>query len=160
MAQAETILRATSVVAVTSSIWLSGIYFSNSHLVLPILYRQPVGVSSTIFAELFKRGTNTIVPLMAISTLATGTAAYLDPQRRMQYAIAGIVTLSTLPWTIFVMMRVIQQLITIAEDPKVQEKKADAAVEELLRSWTRMNYVRSALSLAGGLIALVQVAGL
>jgi hypothetical protein len=159
MTQAETMLRATSLVAVTSSIWLSGIYFSNSQLVLPILYRKPVGVSSAIFAELFQRGTNAIVPLMVISALATGTSSYLDPQKRTQYAISGLLTLSTLPWTIFVMMGVIQQLITIAEDPKIQEKTSQAAVEGLLRSWTWMNFIRSGLSLAGGLLALVQVAG-
>ncbi|OIW35449.1 DUF1772-domain-containing protein [Coniochaeta ligniaria NRRL 30616] len=160
MAQAETLLRATSLVAVTSAIWQSGIHFSNSQLVLPILYRQPVGVSTAVFAELFRRGTNAIVPLMAITALATGTSAYLDPQKRMQYAASGLLTLSILPWTIFVMMGVIQQLITIAEDPKIQEKTSHAAVEGLLRSWTWMNFVRAGLSLAGGLVALVQVAGL
>lgn len=159
MAQAETILSVTSAVAVTSSIWLSGIYFSNSQLVLPILYRRPVGISSTIFAELFQRGTNTIVPLMVVSALASGASAYLDPQKRVQYAVSGLVTLSTLPWTIFVMMGVIQRLIAIAEDPRLLEKTDQTAVEGLLRSWTWMNFVRAGLSLAGGLGALVQFAG-
>lgn len=152
-----TILRTASLVGLSSSIYLSGVHFSASQLTLPILYRLPTQTSTSIFTELYYRGASTIVPLVLLSSLSTGIAAFLDPARRVEYAFAAGLTFATLPWTRVAMADNIEKLIAIAEDATLREKVPAAEVERLLRQWTWMNMVRSVLDGLGGIVALLAV---
>lgn len=139
----------------TSSIFLSGIYFSSSHLTLPILYRFPSSTSTSIFTEFYHRGLTTVVPLALASTLSSATAAYLVPAQRTNHVIAGAATFATLPWTAVVMMSTIQRLIELNESEVEREKSGTEEVMRLLKRWKAMNMVRSAMAMVGGLVGLM-----
>ncbi|KIX10059.1 uncharacterized protein Z518_01140 [Rhinocladiella mackenziei CBS 650.93] len=150
-----TVLRTTTLLGLGSAIYLSGINFSASHLTLPILYRLPKDTSTSAFAELYSRGAYTVVPLAIFSTLCTGASAYLDPEKRVGYAIAAGLTFATLPWTQFAMMETNKNLIKISEETTVSEKKSDGEVERMLRQWKWMNMVRAALAAVGAVLGFV-----
>ncbi len=150
------ILRTSALLGLSSSFWLSGIYFSASQLTLPLLYRLPAETSTNIFTELYYRGAQTIVPLALLSTLSTGLSAYLDPERRSGYAVAATATISSLAWTAAFMSGTINRLIAISKDANLQEKAGPSGeVEMLLRRWKWMNNVRAGLCAVGGLLALL-----
>ncbi|GME24760.1 hypothetical protein BKCO1_23000136 [Neofusicoccum parvum] len=153
-----TLLRTTSILGFTSSIYLSGIYFSSSHLTLPILYRFPSSTSTSIFEEFYYRGAITVVPLALFSTLSSGVSAYLQPEKRASFAAAAALTIGTLAWTRAAMMGTIEALVGAARDEKVREKVGENGVVEGLKRWKWMNMVRAGLALAGGVVGLVAVA--
>ncbi|KAF2717445.1 hypothetical protein K431DRAFT_189516, partial [Polychaeton citri CBS 116435] len=149
-------LRAAQLVGLTSSLFISGINFSAGHLTLPILYRLPGGTASDIFQELYFRGAWTVAPLAILSTLSSGTAAYLagPGNTRLLWAAVGGATISTQIWTAFFMMPTNNELIRISQVPegeKREEEAKKAGVNKLLRKWVWMNHVRAALAATGGL---------
>ena len=150
-----TLLRTTSLVGLTSSLFLSGIYFCSTQLALPLLSKLPIGTSTPRFAQLYHSGAAVVGPLVALSSLSFGTAAYLDSKKRTQYAIASAVVFASLPWTRFVMWSCIQRLIAISEDVKLQEKVSATEVEGLFGQWGWMNLVRSGMAGVGGVLGLL-----
>ena len=78
---------------------MSTLNFSASHLTHPILYRLPIEASASVFSELYYRGAKSVVPIALISTLCSGLAAYLDPEKRVGYAVAAAASFATLPFT-------------------------------------------------------------
>ncbi|EXJ80036.1 hypothetical protein A1O3_08322 [Capronia epimyces CBS 606.96] len=149
------ILSTSALLGLSTSLYLSGVHFSASQLTLPILYRLPAATSTSIFTELYYRGAKTIVPLALLSSLSTGLAAILDPERRVGYAVAAGLTLATLPWTRLAMTGTIETLIGLSNDAAAREKVQDGEVEGLLRRWNWMNLVRSVLDGMGGIVALL-----
>ena len=156
---AFTSIQAAAYIGGISSTLLSGINFSASQLTLPILYRLPAESSTSIFEELFYRGGWTIVPLTLFSTFCTGTAAYLEPTKRSGYAAAAFASFASLPWTAVIMRPTIQQLIKLANDERYRQKVEAKEVVSLLKKWTWMNNVRSALALLGGAAGLAVLLG-
>ncbi|KIW20370.1 hypothetical protein PV08_00945 [Exophiala spinifera] len=154
-----TVLRATSFLGVSSSIWLSGISFSQSYLTIPLLVGIPSETSTALFKDLYYSGAKLIVPLALTSTLSTATAAYLDAEKRAGYAVAAAATISILPFTAAVMFPCIHRLIAIADDAKVREKTQPGEVAGLLTQWKWMNYVRAGLSGVGGVVGLLVYSG-
>ena len=152
----STALTTTSLLGIGSSLFIAGTNFSASHLTLPILYRLPDATGANIFSELFQRGAKTLIPLISLSTLSTGVAAYLDPERRVGYSIAAALTITPLAWTRIAMMPAIDRLLHINETKAEKVEKGE--VEVLLRRWKWMNMVRAGLSLAGGAVALLSFA--
>ncbi len=155
----NTVLRTTSFLGLTSSIWLSGIYYSQSHLTIPLLYDLAGDTSASIFQDLYYSGAKLIVPLVITSVLCSGTSAYLDRKRRVRYAIAALATIGTLAWTRAVMMGGIQRLIALANEPLLREKMQPGEVVELLKQWRWMNMVRAALAGIGGIVGLLGMNG-
>ncbi|KAJ9603353.1 hypothetical protein H2200_012131 [Cladophialophora chaetospira] len=153
-----TVLRTTSFLGLSSSLFLSGIYFCSTQVALPVLYGLPVATSTHGFDQLYHNGLNVVGPLVAFSSLCSAASAYLDSRRRIGYAIAGATTLASLPWTRLVMWGVIQRLLAISGDVKLQEKVQVAEVEKLLDQWGWMNLVRSGMAAVGGIVGLL-VAG-
>lgn len=156
---APTLLRTTSILGISTSLFMSGIHFSASHLTLPLLYHLPVETSSSVFAEYYHSGARTVVPLSIVSSIFTGVAAYLDPQKRVGYAVAAAATFATLPFTTLVIMSVNKRLLAIAGDQTVREKAADGEVEMLLRRWTTLNMVRAVMGGVGGMLGFAVFAG-
>jgi hypothetical protein len=154
----STILRSTSLVGFSSSLFLSGIYFSSSHLTLPLLYHLPTDISTSAFTTLYYSGANTVVPLAIFSSLCSGVAAYLDPPKRVGYAIAAVSTIASLPWTLVVIAKTNETLIAMSKDAHVREKAKAGEVEALLRRWTWMNMVRAGMAAVGGIVGLVVAA--
>ena len=94
-------------------------------------------------------------PLVAFSTACSGVSAYLDSRKRVGYAVAAIATFASLPWTRLVMWGVIQRLLAISRDLKLQEKLDAAEVERLLGQWGWMNMVRAGTAAVGGIVGLL-----
>ena len=149
------IIRTTSSLGLSSSLILSGMYFSSSQLTLPILYRLPDATSTDIFQELYYRGAATVVPLCAFSTLSSGAAAYYDSMRRRGFVSAAVLTFASMPWTLLVMKSGIDRLLKLHESSVEREKAEKGEVERLLRTWKWMNVVRGAFCAAGGAVGLV-----
>jgi hypothetical protein len=153
---ASPVLRASALLGLSSSLWLSGIYFSASQLTLPLLYRLPAETSTKVFTELYYRGAKTIVPLALLSTASTGLSAYLDPDNHLKYAVAAAATISSLAFTAAAMTPTIDRLIAISKDTTVMVKSAASGeIETLLRRWKWMNNVRAGLCAVGGVLALL-----
>jgi hypothetical protein len=142
-----------------SALLLSGVNLSASQLTLPILYRLPDVMSTSVFKQLFYRGGAVIVPLTIISTLTTGFSAYLDPAKRLGFAAAAIASFASLPWTALIMRPTILRLIELADDEKVREKAHEKEVVSLLKTWRWMNNIRSGLALIGGVTGLAVLLG-
>ena len=153
----STVLRTTSLLGFSSSIFLSGVYFTSSQVALPTLFGLPVGTSTAGFNTLYHRGLNVVAPLVAVSALSASTSAYLDPKRRTMYATAGVITFATLPWTRVVMWNCIQRLIAISTDATLQEKVQVSEVESLLRQWGWLNFARAGMAAVGGIVGLLAV---
>ncbi|KIV77694.1 hypothetical protein PV11_09477 [Exophiala sideris] len=149
------ILKATSLVGLTSSLWLSGIYFGSSQLTVPLLFGLPVDTSAKLFKDLYYSGAKTVVPLALLGTVCTGVAGYLDPEKRVGYAIAATSTIGTLAWTRAAMMGNINRLLAIADDKKVKENVRTEEMDQLLRQWQWMNAVRAVLAGVGGVLGLL-----
>lgn len=150
-----TVLRTASLLGLSTSLYLSGIYFSASHLTIPIIRRLPVETSTSAFTELYYRGAKTVVPLALFSTFCTGVSAYLGPSKRVGYAITAVATIASLPWTGVVMKGVNERLIAIGKEAHAREKTNEGEVEQLLRQWKWMNNVRAGLAAVGGIVGLV-----
>ena len=148
----EPSVKSLQVVGLTSSLFLSGIYFASSHLTLPILYRLPTSTGTSVFVELYNRAVPVVVPLAVVSSLSSATVAYLDPAQRTSWAVAGALTLATMPWTIVVMMSTNKRLMELDESEVEREKAGSQEVVRLLKQWTWMNMTRSVMAMAGGLL--------
>jgi hypothetical protein len=148
-------LRTTSVLGFTSSLFLSGIYFCSTEIGLPLLYNLPIATSTSGFSKLYYGGSKVVAPIVAISSISLGTAAYLNAQKRVQYASAAALVFSALPWTRTVMWGGIQRLLTISTDARLQEKVGVAEVEMLLTQWGRLNLCRAGFAAAAGIIGLL-----
>ncbi|KAL6243143.1 hypothetical protein RBB50_009694 [Rhinocladiella similis] len=155
----KTILRATSFLGLSSSIWVSGISFSQSFLTIPLLLGLPSETSTPIFKDLYYSGATLIVPLAVTSALSTATAAYLDAEKRTGYAVAAVATISILPFTAAFMFKCIHRLIAIADDAKIREKTQPGEVDGLLTRWKWMNFVRAGMSGIGGVVGLLVYSG-
>ncbi|RDW73537.1 hypothetical protein BP6252_07444 [Coleophoma cylindrospora] len=153
------ILRTTTLLGLSSSFFISGINFSASQLTLPALYGLQTSASTAAFDILYHRGATALIPLVSLTTVLQCTSAYLDPENRIKFAIAAGLTLAPLPWTRLVMMETIQQLLKLAGDATTREKVGKAQIVSLLRTWTWMNFARSAMAAAGGFIGVAIVAG-
>lgn len=152
-------IKTLQVLGLTSSIFLSGGYFSSSHLTVPILYHLPTSTSTSFFAKFYHRGVMTVVPLAIVSAVSSAAVAYLVPSRSMEYMAAAAATLATLPWTVLVMTNTNRKLMELNANAVEREKVGDAHVVTLLKKWRWMNLVRSAMALVGGLLgtmALIQ----
>lgn len=152
-----TLLRTTTGLGILASLILSGIGLGTSHITLPFLYPLAPSTSTPLFTQLYHRGAATIVPLGLFGAFCLGASAYLDPEKRTAYAIAGLATLSQLLWTLVVMMGINQRLLAIAGDGRIREKVDHAEVEGLLRKWKWMNNVRAGMALVGGVVGLCTV---
>jgi Domain of unknown function (DUF1772) len=146
-------VQALQFAGLTSSIFLSGTYFSSSKLTLPILYRLPTATSTSVFSEFYYRGPIAVVPMAIVSTLPFGTVAYLLPEQRTTWGTAAIAPILTLPWTTMIMMGMIQRLLKLDQDKVEREKAGPEGVVRLLKMWRWMNFVRSGMALVGGGVA-------
>lgn len=152
----DTVIRTIQILGLISSIFLSGMNVSASHLTLPTLYTRPISISTPIFYEIYVRGAKTVVPLCIFSTLCSALVAYLSSSQRNQqlWAVAAVATFSQLPWTLLRMKGTIDRLNALAVNKVEQEKANKEDVVGLLRRWAWMNVIRGGLALLGGLAGL------
>lgn len=129
-------------VGITSSLLCSGVFFSSSWMVVPMLYDRAIPVSTSIFSEFYYRGLATVAPLSAIAAVGFGTAAYFNPARRNELAVAAALSLTPLVWTRFAMQTTIETLLKASDSVVEQEKLGGQEVVRLLKQWVLMNYVR------------------
>jgi hypothetical protein len=151
----STLLRATSLVGLSSSLCLSATYFGSTAVALPLLYGLGVNNSSKGFNLLYNNGLRVVAPLAAIAAVSYGTAAYLDPSKRTGYAIAAVASFASIPFTIVFMSTVINRVIEISKDVRLQEKVTVPEVEAMLTQWGRMNLARAGMAGVGGIIGLL-----
>lgn len=145
-----------SLLGITTALFFSGTHFSASQLTLPTLYKLPSATSTSIFSEFYYRGIPVVVPLALSSSLSFATAAILasSSDQKIGYGIAAAATIAPLAWTQAVIRGVNLQLIAMAEDARLREKKGEGEVKDLLKKWKWMNNVRAGLALVGGVVGL------
>ena len=150
---------AARLVSISSAFILSGYMLSPSQNTLPLLYPQPASLSTPIFSGVYYRGAALVIPVTALSVVATSYLAYAAPAgttERTLYATSAALTFSILPLTRIVMMRGIHRLIDLSKmDAGAQEKAASSGeVLRLLQAWAAQNWIRMGLTAAGGLVGL------
>jgi hypothetical protein len=169
-----TLLRSTaSLVGITSTLMVSGFNISTSHLFVPHMYKLDTQLSTRIFDHLYHDGLKVVVPLAAAGIASFSYLAYTSPspslspspspyagvlgtsfRKRPVFALAAGLMVATLAWTRVVIMPVNERLISIAREAGARDKVSVGDVEDLLRRWWWMNYVRGAGALAAGVLAL------
>jgi hypothetical protein len=150
----QTILAAKAI-SVPLAFVAAGYGLCASHNILPRLYPEPVGISTSIFAHVFRIGGSFVVPTALSSVLTSAYLAYRLPAQRRLWTIAAGSTLSTLAFTRIVMIPGINRLIAISVDVALQAKsEASGEHVELLKAWVTQNYVRSAMFFVGGFAGL------
>jgi len=153
------VARSLALAGTASSLWLSGIYFSSSHLAVPLFYPLPTSLSTSAFTTFYHSGAKTVVPIALVSTICNGAAAYFEPSKRLEYGLAAVGAIGTLVWTRLAMMGTNTALIELGEDGVRREKVGAKGVEDLLRRWAWMNGVRSSMAGVAGLLGLVVAGG-
>ncbi|KAK0264979.1 hypothetical protein LTS09_001388 [Friedmanniomyces endolithicus] len=150
---------AAKLVSISSAFILSGYMLSPSQNTLPLLYPQPASVSTVLFRGVFNRGAALVIPVTGLSVAASAYLAYTAPTgstERTLWAVSGAVTFAMLPMTQVVMMPGIHRLMDLSSGEASAQQKAAASGEllKLLKAWAAQNWVRVAMSGAGGLLGL------
>lgn len=150
-------IRAVQAIGFASPFFAAGYSFSASQLILPRLYDLPPSTSTPIFRDVYYKGAIVAVPSAVIASVTHAYLAYVGTQSETTalHTAAAVTVLATLPWTRLVMLKGIEKLNGMAESKVEQEKANKSEVEQLLRTWTWQNYVRSVLWVAGGIIGIV-----
>lgn len=130
---------------------------------MPVVIDLPASVSAPVFNKLYHGGIVPAVGLTVFSGINFLVAAYAadskdGPRARLYYALAAVATMVTLPWTLFVMMPTIKQLLEISNDDRVRAKAGEEGTKALLRSWTSMNMMRCRFAFVGGVVGLLTFA--
>lgn len=146
----------------------SGFYFCSSFVAVPNLYSLPNTTSTPIFRNIFLTGSKAIVPLVAIPAVANAYLAYSaqksgshiaggeNGNAGLLYGASAVGILFPVIFTVAVMKKGINRLVTIGEAGAAeQEKVSRAAVRGLLEAWVAQNYVRAGVSLAAGVLSAV-----
>lgn len=144
----------STAVGIAAGCFVSGVFFSSSQMVVPLLYNQTTQVSTEIFTKFYWRGFAVVAPLAVASTTAFGYAAYLLPEHRTQLGIAAALSLVPLPYTQIVMAKGISTLIKCENNRVEQEKLGEKEILRLLKSWKANNMVRFGATGMGGLLGL------
>ncbi|KAH6656596.1 hypothetical protein BKA67DRAFT_531857 [Truncatella angustata] len=161
-------LHTAQLISLATSLFLSGINFGAFHLTVPILHGLDVQTPAT-FASLYHRGARLTAPLAVLSTLTSALVAVQSTgHERAKWIVAAVATFASLPFTRVVVTETSRTLLKFAgEDATLEERhslKGDQERQQdkeevvgLLRRWKKMNLLRSAFSLVGGLAAVVAV---
>ena len=139
---------------IVSGLFVSGVFFSSSQMVIPLLYNHTPQIQTEIFTKFYWRGFAVVAPLAVASTTAFGAAAYLLPEYRTELAVAAALSVTPLPWTQIVMAKTIGSLIKCENNKVEQEKFGREGILRLLKSWKGNNMVRFGATGAGGLLGL------
>ncbi|KAH8705669.1 hypothetical protein BGW36DRAFT_367976 [Talaromyces proteolyticus] len=159
--QSPITLQAAKLASISASLLASGIFFSSSNLVIPLLSKlDHQRVTPGAFADFYHAGLRVVVPLTIVGSASSAVVAFLskDKTERLVWSTAAVATFAVLPWTRLGMWQTINTLLKIADETGsgagvVSEKEKKVVVQGLLTRWKTMNYARSAFTLVGGLIA-------
>lgn len=151
----QKLLATTQVLGITASLLSAGMYFVTSKLVIPPLYPLPINESTRIFADLYNNGYGLQVPLGFGGSAIYAVAAYLSPNKKLEFGAASIATLATMLFTVAFMVGGIERLLTIQKmDGSQIQRVSKVEVVNLLQTWKRQNYVRALFSFIGGIVGL------
>ena len=137
-----------------SALWLSGFYFCSSQVAIPPLLALPAKLAVTSWNTIYYRAIPIVVPMTVLSVIATGTTAYLVPEKRIEFGVAAVSTLGGLAWTQLMMVKTNNRMMALEKDGVELEKVGDGGVRELLGKWKGLNTVRAGFGLVGGGVAL------
>jgi len=85
-------------------------------------------------------------------------AKQLSPHAAKLYAVAAVLTLGIIPWTLAVMRptnNVLESHATRSETPAAVTDKQAIEIDAHLAKWKTLNFVRSLFPLAGSLVGIV-----
>lgn len=148
---------AAQIISISSAFFLGSYNTTFSQNVIPHLYTLPASITAPIFDKIFHKGGQTIMPIATVAIAANCYLAYRsdDTSSRQLYGTAAALIFASLPLTRFVMMPGISRLIAVGRDISLQgDKRIDAEVVRLLKSWVAQNYFRGSLHLTAGLLGL------
>lgn len=143
-------------------------FTAGSALLEPSLPAAAAAHASIIWHHIYNKGKTTLPPIAACAALAFFYAAYNFPNpvalqeienTRNSLAIAGLLTVSIVPYTLLIMKPTNDALHAKSRAVTERSKNGfetilDDATKELIRNWNVLNFVRGALPLlATGLAA-------
>lgn len=150
-----TAILTAKLLATALALTAAGYSFNSSQNAVPLLYREPIRTSTSIFARTFFAGATFAVPTSLGSVLASSYLAYALPSQRSLWATSAGLVLATMPLTRLVMWPGIMRLIAISRDEKLEEEVEGTGEHiGLLKAWVRQNYLRASLYFAGGMVGL------
>ena len=134
---------------------ICGYTYMASQNAIPQLYNEPPQISTPLFVRIFHAGGRPAIPLSILSLISSTYLAYQIPETRLLWALAGIAILAIRLYT-QAMMPGVNRLIEIAEGGNQVLRKAEQTLEhrQLMASWVRDTYGRSALAFLAGFAGL------
>ncbi|KAJ9603484.1 hypothetical protein H2200_012262 [Cladophialophora chaetospira] len=144
----------SSLLGLTSTLVLSGIYFGSARVALPVLNSVPLGQRTSGFVQLSDHIFSVSAPLTAFAGTCWGIAACMDPERQGAYALAGVVTYASIAAIKRDSANAAQNLHAKVADMNSPEETWAEEAELLLEQWTTLNMARSTWAAIGGLIGL------
>jgi len=157
-----------------SSLLLTTINFTSTNLFIPLLLPLAPRISAPLWAGVYHRGRQIVVPLATFSSIACFTSAYmlrsssssstLKPSplidARSSLVVNGIMTLGNMAWTAAFMLGINARLCELADGgEKVLAKAGSGEVSDLIARWGWMNMVRAGITGVGAVVGFVGVYG-
>lgn len=141
-----------------TAFFMSGIYFGSSYIAIDPLLPLPINHSTRAFSDIYHSGVGLIIPLSLGSTILNAIAAYLTPERRLEFAIASAASVAPLAYTVTFMLGGINRLLQIMsmDGSQIQGVRKEEVIH-LLLTWKGQNYVRAGLALVAGTIGLYAI---
>jgi hypothetical protein len=149
------ILRTAKLIAVPLPFALAGYSYAFSQNAVPLVYDLPAEQSTPVFDGVYHQGALVVAPGGLLATATSAYLAYAIPEQQRLWAVAAIINILPLVWTGTVMSKGINRLLEIRKDESKQAKAtANLEARQLLARWVKQNYVRAALYVAAGVVAL------
>lgn len=147
----------------------SGSQLSLSFVSGAALLAAPADDEATVLAQfrvIFRRGFVLCPPFAAIATLANLANSFIswrpssadeDASMALRFLLAGLCTASLIPFTLMFVVRSEGQLLERAAERSGSGKQktfaSSAQTRNLIKEWTRLNYIRTVFPLFGALIS-------
>ncbi|EJT98344.1 DUF1772-domain-containing protein [Dacryopinax primogenitus] len=149
------------VVVFAGAAWLSG-YITTFSVAIPHIALAPPLIAAKQWEDFYDRGKLSAPPFGLVLGSLFGYLSYslggLSSSQGRVYALAGVVTASTIPYTLIVMLSTNKKLQAYAAKDALskEEKEAKVATQEvgkLLSAWGAFNAVRAMMPATGALLA-------
>ena len=142
---------AAQALGVGAPLLMSGVFFGASHLTIPPLLKLSIKDATQAFAFVYHTGAGVQGTLAATGIVSTAIAAYLSPERRLEYEAIGAGIASPIIFTLVFMAGGINRLLAIQSmnGSEVQSVRKEEVIG-LLKTWQSQNYLRAGIAFAAG----------
>ncbi|PVH83182.1 hypothetical protein DL98DRAFT_652755 [Cadophora sp. DSE1049] len=165
-------IRLAQTLGITSSLILSGMTLSTSLNTVPRLLESPPSLLLQQWGHMYDRGKRTGPPIALLSSTTFLYLAYkahtspslsATPNKVWPYILAGILSISIIPYTFAVLMPTNRQLlrkvevlgkVELSREDEVEMRDAERSAHQLVDWWGVLNLGRGVLLVCSGVVGV------